>query len=212
MLADDHPTVLSGLAHTLAPISSVKIVGTSQNGSELCAALAKEPCDVVVSDYSMPGGQHSDGLTLFEYIQRHYPDVNIVALTAMDSPSVIQSLLAVGVSSILSKSDAIGHIITAIHASFSGGAYLSPIIDDIVRQLSSAGDVGHPLSPREHEVVRLFASGLTISEIAKRLNRSKQTISSQKIFAMRKLGVTNDADLIRYAIETQLVASIPKDR
>ncbi|MFP3693768.1 response regulator transcription factor, partial [Burkholderia sp. SIMBA_048] len=78
---------------------------------------------------------------------------------------------------------------------------LSPTIEKVVTG-NEAVNIGQLLSPRELEVARLFASGLSITEIAKRLNRSKQTISTQKAMAMEKLGVGGDAELIRYALES----------
>jgi len=207
IIADDHPTVLGGLVHTLEPVSTIKVVASCSNASELIAALEKMACDVIVSDYSMPGGEYSDGMALFEYLQRHYPDTGIVALTVMDNAAVIQSLMGVGIKSIVSKSDATGHIITAIHASYAGGAYLSPTIEAALSHSADPAAGTQALTPRESEVVRLFASGLSVTEIAKRLNRSKQTVSTQKMVAMRKLGAANDVELIRYAIETRLVAA-----
>ncbi|QCP51169.1 response regulator transcription factor [Trinickia violacea] len=205
-IADDHPTVLGGLVHVLTPVSTIQIVATCQNASELIAALRTQPCDVVVSDYAMPGSQQSDGLALFEYLLRHFPKIRIVVLTVMDSPAVIRALTTAGVTCILSKSDATGHIITAIHSSFAGGSYLSPTIEQVLKNAEKVG-VEQPLSPRELEVVRLFASGLTMTDIATRLHRSKQTVSTQKTTAMRKLGVANDVELIHYAIESGLIAS-----
>lgn len=205
-IADDHPTVLGGLVHTLEPVSTIQIVATCQNSTELIAALQKQTCDVVISDYAMPSGEYGDGLVLFEYLRRHFPKVGIIALTVMDSPAVIRALISAGVTSILSKSDATGHIITAIHSSYAGGSYLSPTIEQVVNNSETTGDQ-QPLSPRELEVARLFASGLSMTDIARRLNRSKQTVSTQKTTAMRKLGVANDVELIRYAIESGLIAS-----
>ncbi|KVC14998.1 LuxR family transcriptional regulator [Burkholderia diffusa] len=212
VIADDHPTVLGGLVHTLEPIGTVKVVATCGNATELIKTLERQPCDIIVSDYAMPGGEYADGLALFEYLQRHYPNIGLIALTVMDSPVVIRSLMSIGISSILSKSDATGHIVTAIHARYAGGAYLSPIIEAIVKQAEiDSPDAGQPLSPREPEVVRLFASGLSTTEISKRLNRSKQTVSTQKSAAMRKLGVANDVELIRYAIDAKLIPASPRN-
>ncbi|AJY06266.1 response regulator transcription factor [Burkholderia sp. SIMBA_043] len=208
VIADDHPTILSGLVYTLEHVSTIEIVATCRNAPELIATLEKQPCDVVVSDYSMPSGESVDGLALFEHLRRHFQNVGIVALTMMDSPAVIRALMSVGINSILSKSDVTGHIITAIHSSYAGGSYLSPTIEKVVTG-NEAVNIGQLLSPRELEVARLFASGLSITEIAKRLNRSKQTISTQKAMAMEKLGVGGDAELIRYALESGLVTSPP---
>lgn len=206
VIADDHPTVISGLIHTLEPVSTIEVVAACRNGGELISALKAQECNVIVSDFAMPGGEFGDGLALFKYLIRHYPKVGLVALTAMDSPAIIKALVDAGVKSILSKADATDHIITAIHSSYSGGAYLSPTVDLVVNNTETRGQKT-TLSPREFEVVRLFVSGLSVSDIASQLNRSKQTVSTQKVTAMRKLGVSSDVELFRYAVEAGMVVS-----
>ncbi|WP_143137604.1 helix-turn-helix domain-containing protein, partial [Burkholderia ubonensis] len=78
--------------------------------------------------------------------------------------------------------------------------YTSPIIKQLLQDAESV-PVARDLTTREIEVVRLFCAGYTVGEIAAQLHRSKQTISSQKSSAMKKLGIVRDADLIRYADE-----------
>ncbi|PNW90685.1 response regulator transcription factor [Burkholderia pseudomallei] len=206
VIADDHPAVLTGLLHALAPVSSIEVVSACKNSTELLAALNEYPCDVVISDYNMPDDNFGDGISLFSYIQRRYPSTRLIALTMISNPAIIHNLISHGISTVLSKSDEIGHIIAAIHASYAKGSYLSPTIETIVNSghgKSPDGEV--QLSPREIEVVRLFTSGLSVNEIANRLKRSKQTISSQKANAMRKLGVNSDIDLLKYALKAKLV-------
>jgi DNA-binding NarL/FixJ family response regulator len=64
ILADDHPAVVAGLLHTLKKYPTLDVVDTVGNSTELLAALGKQPCDVLVSDYSMPGGDYGDGIRL----------------------------------------------------------------------------------------------------------------------------------------------------
>ncbi|AJY32218.1 bacterial regulatory s, luxR family protein [Burkholderia thailandensis 34] len=206
IIADDHPAVLTGLLHALAPVSSIEVVSACRNSTELLAALNEHPCDVVISDYSMPDENFGDGISLFSYVQRRYPATRLIALTMISNPAIIQNLISHGISTVLSKSDEVGHIIAAVHASYAKGSYLSPTMEAIVSNGHGKFQDGEiPLSPREIEVVRLFTSGLSVNEIANRLKRSKQTISSQKANAMRKLGLNSDIDLLKYALKVKLV-------
>ncbi|GCB04373.1 response regulator transcription factor [Ralstonia sp. SET104] len=209
IIADDHPTVINGIQAFLANHKSVKVVATALNSTKLIAALDEHPCDVLVSDYAMPGGEFGDGITLFSFLRRRYPDTRIVVLTMMDNPGVIRALLKLGIQCILSKSDSTDHVLTAIHGAYASGRYFSPSISEIAWQVhvESASTTSNALTTREEEVVRLFVSGLSVNEIAAQLRRSKQTISSQKSNAMKKLGIDNDTDLVKYSMGVSLAAS-----
>lgn len=210
LLADDHPAVLSGLQIAIANVSSFELMGTAGSSTELVAHLNQHPCDVLVTDYAMPGGQYGDGISMISFIKRRYPDLRIVIVTMMDNPAILDALAAEHVGGIVSKSDDPGHVVPAIHAAFAHGTYYSPTVRTILDTARAAqSDLKGPgsLTRREAEVIRLFVSGLLIGEIAQRLNRSKQTVSTQKNSAMRKLGIERDADLFKYAIETRLIAS-----
>ncbi|WP_423761644.1 response regulator [Burkholderia sp. NLJ2] len=200
MVADDHPASALGMSQALQGNSTIKLAGTVSNSTDLVAALDAQPSDVLVLDYVMPGGKYGDGLVLLSFLQRRFPALHIVTITMIDNPSVLRAIQKQGVSCILSKSDAISHLIGAVHAAYVGANYMSPF----VKQLLQDGDsvpVARALTTREIEVVRLFGAGYTVGEIAVQLHRSKQTISSQKSSAMKKLGIVRDADLIRYADE-----------
>jgi two-component system capsular synthesis response regulator RcsB len=201
-IADDHPLLLAGLDYELSQLPGFVVVG-----------LSERAVDAVISDYTMPGGTHGDGFTLFGFIQQRFPGTRLIALTMMSNPSVIRSLIARGVLCILSKSDSLVYVADALHAALSNRRFLSPSIDAIVKMHgmdnSTNATRATKLSPRELEVVRLFVSGLTVSEIAARLHRSKQTISTQKMNAMRRLGIKRDTDLILYGIDANLTSQSP---
>ncbi|KXU87775.1 LuxR family transcriptional regulator [Paraburkholderia monticola] len=213
ILADDHPAVVAGLLHTLKKHRTLDVVDTVGNSTELVAALGKQPCDVLVSDYAMPGGDYGDGITLFSFLRRRYPALRIVILTMIDNPGVIRSILKLDIQCILSKADTTDHLLAAIHGAYANGRYFSPTISKIVWQLDveSSGSSSRALTKRESEVIRLFVSGLSVNEIAAQLSRSKQTISAQKTSAMRKLGVETDTELIKYSIGAAL-AEEPDDK
>ncbi len=98
------------------------------------------------------------------------------------------------------------HIVPAVQAAFVHRRYHSPTIAAIVAALAGADPLAK-LSPREAEVMTLFVAGLSISDIAERLQRSKQTVSTQKVNAMAKLGVDNEAELFAYVAETGLFSA-----
>lgn len=210
IIADDHPAVLLGTKHVLDTVSTVNILGSARNSTELISLLDSQPCDVLITDYAMPGGEHGDGIALFEFIKRRYPELKIIVMTMMDNPALLRTLISHGVSCIISKSDDASHLIPAVHVAYSGGTYFSPTISEMMPGLGveePGSTVGQELSTRELEVVRLYVSGLTVNEIAERLHRSKQTVSTQKNSAMRKLNLERDADLIKYAMETGLLSA-----
>jgi two-component system capsular synthesis response regulator RcsB len=213
VLADDHPGMIAGVEHSLSSISTVRLTGTAGNSTELLRILDTGCCDVLVSDYSMPGNEHGDGIVLFSFLQRRYPLIKLVILTMLDNPAVLGALQRLGICCIVSKSDALSYLVPAIHAAATGGTYYSPSVKNSLRMHDMErrnGDAPQPLSKRELEVVRLYASGLTINEIAERVSRSKKTISTQKARAMQKLGIERDVDLLRYAMEHGMVASSSK--
>lgn len=147
-----------------------------------------------------------EGLALLGYLRRNYPKVGVVALVSHENPVIIRSILDRGVSSVVSKFDDTGHIVTAIHSCFGSGNYLSPLIKRSLELVGSGDNKrASTLSPREIEVIRLYLSGMTITQIAGRLKKGKQTISAQKINAMKKLGVENDVELIRCATCLDLI-------
>ncbi|MCU9952952.1 response regulator transcription factor [Burkholderia sp. BKH01] len=210
MVADDHPASALGMSQALQGNSTIKLVGTVSNSTDLVAALDAQQSDVLVLDYVMPGGKYGDGLVLLSFLQRRYPALHIVTITMIDNPSVLRAIHKQGVSCILSKSDAISHLIGAVHAAYVGANYMSPFIKQALQDVESEPTT-RALTTREIEVVRLFGAGYTVGEIAAQLHRSKQTISSQKSSAMKKLGIVRDADLIRYNDEQKLAGASDGD-
>jgi two-component system capsular synthesis response regulator RcsB len=211
LLADDHPGMIAGITHELASSPSLQIRGHAGNSTELVALLESQPCDVVVSDYAMPAGQHGDGLALFGLIARRFPQVRIVVLTMLDSPALLAALRKQGnLGGIVSKADTMSHLVSAVLATHLGGTYYSPTILQVLQEaeaMSESPGEAEALSPRESEVIRLYASGLRVDDIAARLHRSKKTISTQKSRAMQKLGLQRDTELMQYALEHGWVVS-----
>lgn len=194
MLADDHPTILAGLEALLRGLARVEVAGIAADGDALIRLLQRQHCDAVITDYAMPGSQHGDGLTLLGFLRRRWPSLVVILHTMQEFPTILTQARQLGIRHMVSKADAGGHIGAALQSAMVGGEYFSPAISAILR---SAPGQDTLLTPREREIVRLFASGMSMTAIAKQVHRSKQTVSTQKRSAMQKLGVEHDAGLLR---------------
>jgi two-component system, NarL family, captular synthesis response regulator RcsB len=202
IIADDHPVILFGATQALLKFPEIEVIGQARQSTELIQILQKSPCDVLVSDLAMPGGQYGDGMPLLGYIGRQFPSVRIVVLTMLENPALLKRLREVGVTAVINKSDDLSHIGLAIVHVMRGQEYIGPSVRIALDSmgLSASGQQRDVvLSKRELEVVRLFVSGMTITEIAAQLKRSIKTISTQKNTAMRKLGIERDSGLFQYA-------------
>lgn len=212
LLADDHPAVITGINAIIeATAADIEIVGAASNSTELIACLDHQPCDVLMTDYSMPGGAYGDGLPLLSLLARRYPKMRVVVHTALDNPAILARIRAEGTHGVLSKSDDPMHIVSSVRAVARDEVYISPVMQSILQASNRIEAFGwQSLSRQEAEVIRLFVSGLTINEIAKHMHRVKQTISRHKIAAMQKLGIKHNVDLFRYVEETKLLSLMPQ--
>jgi two-component system capsular synthesis response regulator RcsB len=202
ILADDHPVILLGAEQAMLKFPNIEVVARARQSTELVKALQATPCDVLVTDLAMPGGQYGDGLPLIGYLRRNFPEVRIVVLTMLENPALLRRLGELGVVAVVHKSDDLSHIALAVQHVSRNLGYMSPQVRVALETLriNSGGKTEEVmLSRRELEVVRLFVSGLTIKEISERLSRSIKTISTQKSSAMRKLGLVRDSELFQYA-------------
>lgn len=208
IVADDHPFFLRGVEHVCATMPNIDIVATATSCDELMACLKSQedanqpPCDVLVTDFSMPGSRQQDGLRLLSTLRRLLPSMRIIVLTMHDNAGVLGSIARMEVSGLVSKADASGELINAIQTVMEGRCYLSRTIRQTIGcEAMSRLPTKTRLSPREAEVLRLFSSGLTGNEIAATLHRSKKTISRQKVSAFHKLGVSSNVEFFVYLRE-----------
>ncbi|MBW3811399.1 response regulator [Aeromonas hydrophila] len=207
IIADDHPIILTGIRN-LIEISKLQcnIVAEAYQASELLEILKKHHCDILVTDFSMPGDKHPDGLAMIQRLRRDYPTLPIIILTQIQNIGILQTLIQLGVSGILLKKAVVGELSEAIQKVSSGHCYISPLVATL---LAEAGAYSHSplaqLTPRESEVVRLLSSGMSVTKVAEYLNRSVKTISTQKNNAMQRLGLKSDSALFHYAQEQGLI-------
>lgn len=206
ILADDHPLILTGIRSLIAHNQpGCEIVAEAHQVSELLSTLQQHSCDLLITDFSMPGDERSDGLTMIQQLKRDYPTLPIIVLTQIHNAGILQSLIQLGVSGVLLKKAVISELSDAIRQILSGHSYIGGSVKTL---LAEAGLDHHTtsmqLTPKESEVVRLLASGMSVTQVAEYLHRSVKTISTQKKSAMLRLGLQSDSALFHYAKEMGL--------
>lgn len=201
VLADDHLIVVNAVRRVLEA-DGHEILAVASSTSELLETLARTSCDLLITDFSMPGDDNADGLPMLALIRRRSPALPVLVLTMITNPAVLQAILDTGVRGLINKADALSELAIAVRATSRGRRYVSKASHRLLARSGHCAAVpAATLSPRETEVIRLFASGMTVTDIARQLNRSVKTISTQKQEAMAKLGLKNDFEIYGYARE-----------
>lgn len=201
IIADDHPVVRIGARSVIESSGTGEVVAEASSSQQLLGLLASHPCDVLVTDYSMPDSTAPDGFAMISMIRRHYPLLPILMLSVSSNLAILRMVRDVGVLGLVDKGSSMDELPVAIRTVHRGMSYVSQSLRERVEatgRTTIAGDDGRPLSPRELEVLRLLSKGMTVKEIATMLNRSASTISRQKGDAMLKLALHTDAELYDY--------------
>ncbi len=206
VIADDHPIILAGIRDVIDRDPRFTVVGEADGPETLIALVQAHTPDIVITDYNMPGdATFGDGARLIAYLRRTFPAVSVLVLTMVSNPSIIAAMYRAGARGVVRKTGDLDELGMALNAVLAKRVYRSPALP---REQALPGGVPAPavalLSPREFEVIRLFATGQSVGDIAKRLNRSTKTVSTQKVNAMRKLGARTDHDLITFCLESDL--------
>ncbi|AVB19253.1 MULTISPECIES: response regulator transcription factor [Pseudomonas syringae group] len=206
IVADDHPIFLIGLRVVLEQDDLAHVVAEAGNPDALLQALASHACDVLVTDFMMPVERQNDGLRLLQRVRRDFPVLPVIVVTTLSNAGLFQSMLDLGVRGLLSKASLAGELPAAVKGALRGEIFVADSVRRVLREAQQYGPdallAAERLSPRELEVLRLLSAGHTVGQIAAQLNRSKQTVSAQKVGAMRKLGLANDAALFIYLQES----------
>ena len=201
IIADDHPVVRIGTKAVIESSGVGQVVAEASTVAELMTALGDHECDVLVTDYSMPGGAQADGFAMIAMIRRRFPELPVLMLSVSNKLATLRMVVATGVLGLVDKTSSMDELPLAIQTVQRGMSYVSlslkERIDAIGTESVEEGEA-RPLSPREVEVLRLLGSGMTVKEIAIHLHKSVSTISRQKGDAMLKLGLKGDAELFDY--------------
>jgi DNA-binding NarL/FixJ family response regulator len=205
LIADDHPVVRHGLKQILASESKLSVVGEAKNGNEALEMARQLDWDVAVVDYSMPG---MSGLELLKQFKREHPNRPVLILSMYPEEVHATRVLKAGAAGYLNKASACEELAHAIRKIAGGGKYISPsLAEKMVFELGPDAQkpLHEELSDREYRVMWLLASGKQVKQIAKEMFLSASTISTYRSRIFKKLQLTSNAGLVRYAIKHQLM-------
>ncbi len=205
VIVDDHELVREGLKKVLLKESGIQLVGEASSALELFKLLEETEVDLVVLDITMPG---RSGLDIISELKNMNNQIRILILSMHPEERFALRALKAGASGYLSKEAAARELVTAIRKIMNGGRYISPALaDHLVSNLDKEHDkLPHEtLSNREFEIFRLIAKGKSVGQIAEELILSVNTVTSYRSRMMEKMNFSSNAEIVRYAIEHNLI-------
>ena len=204
LIADDHGIVRSGLRLLLERQPDIEVIAEAADGAEARELAIRERPDLAILDVRMP---KLTGLQATREIREQAPEVAVLILSMHDDERYLFEALKAGASGYVLKAQADTDLLAAIRAVERGEPFLTPeaqraLIKDVLER-GSAGE--EELTPREEEIVKLVAEANTTKEIAAILHLSEKTVENHRANAMRKLGMRDRVELVRYAIRRGLI-------
>ena len=205
LVADDHAILRRGIMDILAHELEGVTCAEAGNAQEVVAQVRSEPWDLVILDITMPG---RSGLDLLRDLKQLRPDLPVLILSMHPEDQYAKRVLKAGAAGYMNKETAPKELVKAIRKVLAGGRYVSEALAEKLAfdlGAGSANQFHEMLSDREFEVLRMIASGKTISRIAEELHLGVTTVSTYRVRILEKLGMENNSELIRYALQNRLI-------
>jgi DNA-binding NarL/FixJ family response regulator len=206
LLADDHTLFCNLLRDLLEP--EYEVVGSVSDGRELLKAAASLRPDVVLVDIGMPS---LNGLDAGRRLKQTHPHLKLIYLTMNNNVEYAREALQAGASAFVLKNSQSSHLLQAIRDALRGVPYVAPEIrralNEIFVRNPKAVDRPQHLTDRQREVLQMLAEGRSLREIANLLKISYRTVRFHKVRIMEELGLSKNAELIRYAMKHGMISS-----
>ncbi len=206
LIADDHTIVREGIKLLLEetyPFAYIKDVADAES---VLNELDKKNWDVIICDISMPPGD--SGLEALKKVKKISPQTPVIMLSMHPPSQYALRAMRAGAMGYLAKDTATQDLVKAVNMVINGKKYLSPDVTSLLAEAVGKSEAifsVEDLSDREFDVFKLLASGKSISEIARQLDLSNHVVNAQRIRIFEKLGLQNNVELIKYAIEQQVI-------
>jgi DNA-binding NarL/FixJ family response regulator len=206
LIADDHALVRAGIHAIVERIEGVVVVGEAGTGKEALEKIKELKPTLMLLDLTMPEG---GGFDVLDQVSKKFPKLRVIVLTVHEAGEYAMRAMREGAAGFLTKSAAITELEQAIQKVIRGEPYISPEISQKALIEYGKGvtkrDLLATLSPRQREVLRLIAEGLTTKKIAQVLKISVKTVETHRAQLMQRLGIHDVAGLVRYAIMVGLI-------
>lgn len=205
IIVDDHAILRSGIKQILVASGDIDVVGEAENVAQALKCVREIEADVMLLDISLPD---KTGIEALKLIKRENAALNVLMLSMyMEDQYAVRSIRS-GASGYLCKHTASEELLTAIHTLAKGRKYITANVAEILAEQvgnEHAAALHESLSDREFQVMRMIASGLSVSEIADKLALSVKTVSMYRTRLLEKMNMKHNADITHYAIKNQLV-------
>ncbi len=201
LIADDQSLFRRGVKDLLSDGLEAATIGECGNAYDLLESVRHKKWDVVILDIGMPGTTGTEALM---QVKRERPSLPVIVLSMHPEDQYAVRMFKAGANAYLTKASAPEELVRAVKKVLTGGQYVSPSLGEKLVHLLHRGDEQKPhelLSDREYEVMRLLASGKTVSEIAESMHLGTTTVSTYRARILDKLHIKNNAELIRYAMD-----------
>lgn len=209
LIADDHAMFRAGLRALLATEGDIEVVGEAATGEEAVAKAGELAPDIVVMDILMPV---MNGIDATRLLASARPASKVLVLSMYDDDEHVQQLLGAGAAGFVLKQATSDELVRAIREVMDGGLPLSPsiaakVVRDYARRVRGEQEASATgaLTAREREVLIMVAQGQTNQAIAERLGLSRKTVDVHRTNLMRKLGLHDVTELVKYALRTGLI-------
>ena len=203
LLADDHTLVAEAIKKLLEP--EYDVVGVVADGRALLREAPALKPDLVLVDLNMP---LLNGLDASEQLKSMLPAIKIIVLTMNEDAAIAAETMQKWASGYLLKKSAGSELIKAVKEVLRGGRYITPALQPVLDEISARdpkADAQRVLTPRQREVLQLLAEGHTMKEAAAILNVAARTVAFHKYRIMQDFGLSNNSDLLRFAIKQRVV-------
>ncbi len=207
LIADDHQLFREGLVNLLSSAEDIEVIAEAEDGKEATEKTKKLKPDVLLIDIGMP---HMNGIEATRVLKKDMPELKIIAVSMHSDRQFVKGILEAGADGYLLKNCTYRQLIDAIQSVNSGKKYLS---DDITEMIikgyldpkETEAESYTELSEREMEILKLYAEGKSTREISEKLFISVKTVGTHKQHILEKLGLKNNADMVKYAIKEGLI-------
>ena len=206
-ISDDSPFITDSIRHILKrDLADLSVEIYPSQNQALLDKLQAEPVDLLITDFNLTFDNSLGGIQKIQSICRKAAEAKVIILTSQQTVAILADLLKQPVRAVVSKTDERAEMIRALHHAISAhhGVYLSEKMRDLLGKvpLNSEKDA---LTCSELEVIRLFAMGYSLTDIAQKRKRSVSTVATQKYNAMRKLYLSSNTDLIKYVYSQNML-------
>ncbi len=199
LLVDDHPVFRQGVRRVLTEALPDVLIEEADEGAGALARMRAHAADLVLLDVTLPG---ADGLEVLKGLHAEFPRVPVLVVSMHPADQFARRMMAAGAIGYLTKDTDPALLVRAVNLALKGQRYVSPGSDageddrDLLHQR---------LSDREYQVLRMIASGRTVSQVAQDLSLSVKTVSTYRARILEKMGMENNAELMHYAMRHGLV-------